>query len=46
MTRDTVGENLLPPPRYLEDQYDRSDDLVEVDVDTVPEGLSVPDLAG
>ena len=33
-----MGENLLAAYReYLEGQYDKSDDLVEVDVQSVPD---------
>ena len=35
-----MGENLLAAYReYLENQYQRSEDLVVVDLDTVPEGV-------
>ena len=35
-----MGENLLAAYReYLENQYSKSEDLVEVELDTVPEGV-------
>ena len=38
--RDTVGESLLAAyTEYLERVFAQSDDLVEVDLDTVPEGV-------